>query len=118
MSETCIRTVIKGVPIDQVAGRRDEYLADCFSQEERRYLCRRHIRSTAGWLALKKAIAELGGKGSDEVDFKEDIILQCLENGRPRVRQAFSDWHHTQELFVSISHSRTMAYGLASVQEC
>jgi phosphopantetheinyl transferase (holo-ACP synthase) len=107
-----IRSVLVSIDIEEVQQGRDSLLNSFFSTEEQRELHPRHIRSTAGRLALKRAVLHLL---SDRPSLTEkDIVLTRLPNGRPALESALDI---PKNLFLSISHTKHTAHGLAVLQE-
>jgi hypothetical protein len=107
-----ITSILVSIDIDEVEKDRDNLLDNHFTPEERTELAPRHIRSTAGRLALKRAIL---GHLADHPHFAEkDIVL----TGTPRCPpQLISAIRPSGRLFLSISHSKSTAHGLAVLQE-
>jgi phosphopantetheinyl transferase (holo-ACP synthase) len=109
-----IRSVLVSIDIEEMQGNRDSLLDACFSAEEQIELSTRHVRSTAGRLALKRAVLQLLSDRKDRVLIEKDIVLSRLPNGRP-VLVSMPD--PPGNLFLSISHTRNTAHGLAVLQE-
>lgn len=108
--------------IDRVREDRESILATCFNPEEKQELGDRHVRSTAGNLALKRAIAALFEERWGVLLKEKDIQITRSENGAPLLDLRRSRIRPVPDfdrrcLFLSLSHSRTMAYGLAVYQE-
>ncbi len=112
-----IVTVVTRLVIDEVEKVRDSIFETAFTTVERNFLAPRHIRSTAGWLALKKSIIQLAGENGRGSLSEKDIEITCLADGRPVIAGITSPAIQPGDLFVSISHTRTTAYGLAVLQE-
>ncbi len=112
-----VATVLTSLNIDEVERAGETYFESAFSLLERKYLASRHVRSTAGWLALKKAVIQLLGDKKKCVLSKRDITLKCLPDGRPVIADIAFAEELSVNLFVSISHTRTTAHGLAVLQE-
>lgn len=107
-----IRSTVVSLDIDEVERNRRPLLDAHFSAAERRELAERHVRSTAGRLALKRAVCVLL---QDRLPLAErDIVIRRLPKGPPELAV---DLEIAGRLFVSISHSRKTAYGLAVLQE-
>jgi phosphopantetheinyl transferase (holo-ACP synthase) len=107
-----IRSILVSLDIEEVQRNRDALLDTHFSPEERAELAARHIRSTAGRLALKRAVL---GLLPDRPQLTEkDIVLKRLPNCPPLLVSVLDP---PGNLFLSISHTRNTAYGLAVLQE-
>jgi phosphopantetheinyl transferase (holo-ACP synthase) len=107
-----IRSILVSIDIEEVQRNRDALLDTHFSPEERSELAARHIRSTAGRLALKRAVL---GLLSDSPNLTEkDIVINRLPNNSPLLVSALNP---PGNLFLSISHTRNTAHGLAVLQE-
>ena len=102
-----LRTIsqLSVVPIAAVRDERASVLAASFSAEEAHRLTDAPAQTVAGLLALKRAVAEL--LGSDE----RAIELDHDERGAPVLLGP-----RAERLVVSISHTRSHAYGLAVVE--
>ena len=114
-----VRSVLVTVDIEEVRCNRDAFLDACFTDEERAELSARHIRSTAGRLALKRAVRQLVAGWKALVLTEKDIVLGRGPNGRP-VLLSLGDRPTglvPDSLFLSISHTKSTAYGLAVLQE-
>jgi hypothetical protein len=109
-----IKSVLVSIDIEEVRGNLDSLLDACFSTEEQMELGTRHIRSTAGRLALKRAVLHLLSDRKGRIPTEKDIVLGRLPNGRP-VLVSMPD--PPKNLFLSISHTRSTAHGLAVFQE-
>jgi hypothetical protein len=107
-----IRSLLVSIDIEEVRQDRDALLEAHFSPEERSELAARHIRSTAGKLALKRAVLSLlpDGPGLTE----KDIIIKRLPNSPPLLVSVLDP---PGNLFLSISHTGNTAHGLAVLQE-
>lgn len=119
MIYTC-STVIKRVAIDQVRHHLPDLMDTAFTRLEQQELHHRHVRSTAGMLALKKALCSLLGQKTGAKFTEKSFVLSHTDSGKPILvsRPPFlKDSNPTQTLFLSISHSRHTAYGLAVLQE-
>lgn len=112
-----VATVLTSLDISEVEKERQALVESAFTTKEKDYLSTRHIRSTAGWLALKKSIVKLVEENSNYVLGEKDIVLQCLADGRPVISDIVTSVGFARNLFVSISHTRTTAHGLAVLQE-
>jgi phosphopantetheinyl transferase (holo-ACP synthase) len=115
-----IRSVVIAINIAEVERDRESLLITCFQVEEQQELAARHVRSTAGRLALKRAITHLL---YDRITLAEkDVLLGRLADGRPILLSLGHPGNGPSpfvphNLFLSISHTRTTAYGLAVLQE-
>ncbi len=114
-------TVVCSIAISDVEKTKENILSSSFNTTEKEELAGRHIRSTAGWLVLKKALCRL----LEQLDMARlseiDVSLKRTDAGRPYIAdiniQAMDKASLTRNLFVSISHNRTTAYGMAVYQE-
>jgi phosphopantetheinyl transferase (holo-ACP synthase) len=112
-----VRSVLVTVDLEEVHLNREALLHSCFTEDERIELSRRHVRSTAGRLALKRAVRQIVAVGVSPS--LRDIVLGRGPNGRPVLLSLGADpaGPLPDGLFVSISHTRNTAYGLAVLQE-
>ena len=76
-----IRSVLVTLDIKEI--QHDPLLDTYFSAEEQAELSTRHIRSTVGSLALKRAVLRLLSKGKDGGLNEKDIVLGRRPNDRP-----------------------------------
>jgi hypothetical protein len=109
------RACLVPVPLAEVALRRDEVLARSFSPAEAAALQGRADRSVAGRLALKRALADLWplllpGSAPQPADF----AIASAADGGPVLAAAPGPAALRASVRVSISHSRTTAWGLAA----
>jgi phosphopantetheinyl transferase (holo-ACP synthase) len=107
-----IRSILVSIDIDEVQRSREALLNTHFSPEERTELDTRHVRSTAGRLALKRAVLGLLPGRSRLTE--KDIAITRLPKNPPRL---VSKLYAPGNLFLSISHTKNTAYGLAVLQE-
>ena len=107
-----IRSILVSIDIEEVQRDRDALLDTHFSPEERTELATRHVRSTAGRLALKRAV--LGLLSDRPILTEKDIVLKRLPNNPPLLVSVLD---LPGNLFLSISHTRNTAHGLAVLQE-
>lgn len=117
MTGGTLHSVLVTLDIREVAG--DPLLETYFTPEERAQLRPRHIRSTAGSLALKRAVLQLLSNGKDGILVEKDIVLSLRPKAGP-VLLSLSDRSGDVlpgTLFLSISHTKSTAYGLAVLQE-
>lgn len=112
-------TVVSSIPIAEVEKQKEMYQA-YFNEQEKSDLNKRHIRSSAGWIAAKHAICKLLGQQNIEISAAKEIELSREKNGRPVIRHLKSSRHDVHDLkeniFISISHTKTTAYGMAVYQ--
>jgi phosphopantetheinyl transferase (holo-ACP synthase) len=112
-----IRSVL--VTLDIKEAQHDPLLDTYFSAEEQVELSTRHIRSTVGSLALKRAVLHLLFQEKSGGLSEKDIVLGRRPNDRPVLLflpdRPGAPQSHT--LFLSISHTGSTAYGLAVLQE-
>jgi phosphopantetheinyl transferase (holo-ACP synthase) len=113
---------VETISIADVEARCAELLACHFTRREQASLKTKPIRSVAGQLALKTAVCrlvdELLNAGSTE---PRSIEVHRDENGAPNITKASTPNRGINEiieneLFVSISHSRDTAVGLAVLE--
>jgi phosphopantetheinyl transferase (holo-ACP synthase) len=107
-----IRSILVSIDIEEVQKDREALVNTHFSPEERVELADRHVRSTAGRLALKRAI--LGHLTDRPTLTEKDIVISRLPNNPPLL---ISVLDLPGSLFLSISHTRNTALGLAVLQE-
>lgn len=116
-----VTSVLKMVDINEVKNNRQAILESDFQMEERNTLAGRHVRSTAGILALKHALCTLLHQITGLSIDKKDWQIAWSATGRPEIHSSPSRLNSSsflqQNLFLSISHSRKTAYGLAVYQE-
>ncbi|MCJ7601696.1 MAG: hypothetical protein MUO63_09375 [Desulfobulbaceae bacterium] len=114
-----IRSVLVTLDIVEVQCNREAFLDAFFCTEEREELKTRNVRSTAGRLALKRAVLHLLSEGKDRVLTEKAIVLGRQPNGRPALLSAGDrpTGSLSNNLFLSISHTKSTAYGLAVLQE-
>ncbi len=109
-------TAIIGLTIDKVSNNQDHLLAQHFHPGEREELENSHVRSMAGWLAVKQAILKVLEEVSCCRDEK-NIELSRSSNGRPWIKNIYdphgSPLKLTSRVTISISHTRITAYGMA-----
>jgi len=109
------------VDIDQVKNNRQTILDSSFNIAEREKLEKRHIRSTAGVLALKKALCTLTHQITGKVLNEKDFLISRSAAGAPILQSLPDQVRHlsfqNKNVFLSISHSKQTAYGLAVYQE-
>lgn len=112
-----ITTVICSVNISEIKENREYYLSSFFQDEEKAELSMRHIRSTAGWYVLKQAVSKLLNQLGHTHLSESDILLSRTDSGRPFIRNIGSQEDTKQiqlpNLFVSITHTRSIAHGMA-----
>jgi len=117
---TIVSSVVEMVNIAEVWENRRAILDSSFDQAEEEELAERHIRSTAGVLALKKAIRTLIHLKTGHYLHEKNLLISRLPTGGPILKSVANppklssfEW---RKLFLSISHSRQTAYGLAVYQ--
>ncbi len=116
-----ISSVIEMIDIDKVKDNLLTILDSSFHSVEQKELDKRHIRSTAGVLALKQAICSLIHNTTGLSLERKNVLISRSTTGAP-ILQSLPDTLKTssfdhRNLFLSISHSRKTAYGLAVYQE-
>ena len=114
-------TVVVAITIEEVEKECEHILSTSFTAAEKNALAPRHIRSTAGWFVLKKALCRLLDQLNIAHLSELDFSLVRSETGRPCIENinidSIDEKKLTQQLFVSITHTRTTAYGMAVYQE-
>lgn len=105
--------------IAEVEQERESIMREHFTEGERLQLRERHVRTVAGFLAVKRALVRLAGDCDPDVVVSErDFVLSHKENGAPVVCSG-PDCRLTPGgvpsplLRVSVSHTKLNAYGLA-----
>jgi len=110
------RARLEQVPISAVKEQRDILEAEHLSASETRELSSRGDQTVAGFLAVKRALCELHretGKTA-EVTPRHFVLTHDPETGAPTL----AAWPEMDgPIFVSISHTRDNAYGLAVVED-
>lgn len=116
-----LTSVVTTIPISEVEENCEHILSSFFNDGEKEELSTRHIRSTAGWLVLKQALCTLLQQMQVQQLSEKDFTLKRTTTGRPYIHDINIEPHEkntlTEKLFVSISHTRTTAYGMAVYQE-
>lgn len=101
------------VSIAEVERDRAALTAAHFTPGEAAAVARRHVRTTAGMLALKRALAALYGEVTGGGSCRErDFVITNSAGGAPRLAASPAGLA-TERVLISISHSKTWAYGLA-----
>ncbi len=115
-----LTTVISSLDIAEVEENLTYIHSTHFSENEVAELSKRHVRSTAGWLVLKQALCKLLKQLQLAQLTEKDLSLKRTQSGRPYIKDiniAPAKRQELQEkLFVSISHTKTTAYGMAVFQ--
>jgi len=109
-----IRTVLESVPINQARAAKEELLASFFTPSEAQELEQRHPQTTAGFLALKRALKGLLSHRSQGCTEK-DFVLSHGGDGAPILLAG--PGAARARICLSISHTQQRAYGLAVLQE-
>ena len=120
---TKITSAVEEYPIVSCLNDGDGCLAAFFTDDERHAAAGRRAQSLAGICAVKRALRTLCGSLCPGRTFKEkSFTIGHKDNGAPIV-SGFPDFTannrtYTGEHFsISISHTRTTAYGMAVVEE-
>ncbi len=116
MTSAKVVSVLVCVPLAEIEQAGEKMLVNWFRVEELSYLENRKKRTTAGWLALKQAVSELLAHVEDMEVKVMDIELFVEGSGRPSIKKIHDTMDEMQKMSVSISHSRTTAYGLATME--
>lgn len=112
-----LTTVIASIAIADVEKNLACIHSENFNDNEVEELSKRHVRSTAGWLVLKQALCKLLKQLQIAQVTEKDFCLKRTQAGRPYIDDI--NITHTEglelleKLFVSISHTKTTAYGMA-----
>ena len=117
MSKSQVVSVLMSVSIEKMEQELEAIYANCFCLEELTYLKERHVRMTAGWFALKQAVVKLIGRVNNEMIVEKDVVITKQSDGRPVIKRLNCPAINGSTLSVSISHSKTTAYGLAAMEE-
>lgn len=112
-----IRSFLEIVLLADVKRSRNVVMEEKFSIREKAHLARAPLQTVAGFLAVKKAVAALAasvsGVGLDE----REVVLSHAKSGAPRLvsipKKLCADMPDKKNILVSISHSKTHAFGLA-----
>jgi phosphopantetheinyl transferase (holo-ACP synthase) len=108
-----VRSRLKSLEVISAARGRAEIEKRHFSTQELAELAGRPIQSLAGFLALKSALVALwADAGAPAPAVPRDFELAHHPGGAPRIVQAPPG---PADVFVSISHTRSWAYGLAAM---
>ncbi len=116
-----VKSFLQTVLIEDIKNNKDNIIAQCFTPDDQMKQLNNHVRSTAGRIALKLAICAL----AKEIFFEnnllpKDVIIEKDDLGAPcltEVRMSDSKTAHVikTEIFLSVSHSRTTAAGIAAI---
>jgi phosphopantetheinyl transferase (holo-ACP synthase) len=111
-----VRSVIERVEIEETGRLWDQIARDHFTPDEIDALAAKKVQTRAGYLALKKALVSLLSPPGKGPAFEErDFVITNNARGAPELFRSPVD--PGGSLFVSISHTRTQAYGLAVLVE-
>lgn len=115
-----ITTVIGSMSIAEIEANLTHIHSEYFNDNEIEELSKRHVRSTAGWLVLKQALCRLLGQLHLAQVTEKDFSLKRTQSGRPYIEtiniSSIAQQDLLERIFVSISHTRTTAYGMAVYQ--
>ncbi len=100
------------VSIAETTAGREQVEAECFTPVELAELRGRAVQSLAGWLALKRALADLSARLGRDSATPRDFVLTRAASGAPQLCRPHP-LEGAVEPFISISHTRAWAYGLA-----
>lgn len=113
-----IHSALEVLSIEEVERERDELAIRHFSPEESAEIAGRRAQTTAGFLAAKRALVRLFAQVDGRETFHErDFVLTHHTNGAPRIVSLPGDSVPGEAVYVSISHTRRFAYGLAVMEE-
>jgi phosphopantetheinyl transferase (holo-ACP synthase) len=107
---------LERVPIQEVEADWERIGHESFTEEEKTALDSKRAQTRAGFLAVKKALVALYSDRRERGPFREkEFVLSHNEKGAPElVRSQVADGSTP---FISISHTREQAYGIAVLQE-
>lgn len=115
-----LRCVVATIAISEVRAGLEAHRERHFSEREAAELLTKHPRTTAGFLATKQALCELYATASPQQRVStKDFVLGHDERGAPRLleRPRLEVEGSRQGPWISISHTRDHAYGLAVMHE-
>ncbi|MFH1437326.1 MAG: hypothetical protein ABIJ56_16595 [Pseudomonadota bacterium] len=121
--QKAIHSYMEIVPIDYVKINRESIGERFFSPQENRLLSSRHVQTTAGFLALKKALVQCFRALSGGVEYGEkDFVLAHGDKGGPKIEKipdvpGMDAKSLSANPHGSVSHTKTAACGLAVFQE-
>lgn len=105
--------IVRSLPIAEVAAARDAIAAENFSPEELERIAPRPLQTVAGFLALKRALADLwAGAWPERPARPRDFRLAHLPSGAPHLASS-PPLPAELTVAVSVSHTSVFAYGLA-----
>jgi phosphopantetheinyl transferase (holo-ACP synthase) len=107
-----VHSRLKSLAVMSAARGRELIEERHFSSGEIAELAGRSVQSVAGFLALKSALAALWADAGAAHPSPRDFVLSHHSGGAPRIVQAPPG---PANVFVSISHTRNWAYGLAAL---
>jgi phosphopantetheinyl transferase (holo-ACP synthase) len=116
-----MESFIETISISEVEAHLSDMLAECFHPSEQSAWQHKPAQSIAGRIALKAAMCALAKKHFPGLCLaQKDIIIEAASDGAPRIARIFSEDEASaallkSEVFVSISHSRTKAAGMACI---
>jgi phosphopantetheinyl transferase (holo-ACP synthase) len=113
---------LETVDIAQVKASRADWIARHFDAEEAGQLDGMRDQTLAGFVAVKRALCGVGREALGLHAAASQFHLDREESGAPRLRACVGLDGESAERFargvhISLSHSRTTAYGLAVWQE-
>jgi phosphopantetheinyl transferase (holo-ACP synthase) len=117
------RTHLAWAPIARVAEDRERYAAEQCSPAEQLALAGRHVQSLAGTVALKAAVIDLLSTLYPDVELsRRDVEIGHEPGGAPEVRHLpvslpTGSGGTPAKLFVSITHTKEHAIGLAVLEQ-
>lgn len=115
-----LTTVISSIAIAEIEENMDQILLSFFNDNEVKELSKRHVRSTAGWVVLKQSLCKLLKQLQVAQLTEKDFSLKRTNTGRPYIDDinlpSTDKLELLDKLFISISHTRTTAYGMAVFQ--
>jgi phosphopantetheinyl transferase (holo-ACP synthase) len=111
------------VVMDEVTKNGPAVLLECFSDEEKEALSSRAAQTTAGFLALKRALVRMAARLTGRESLREkDFVLAHDEKGAPRILSMpgsaeLDPASFLENLKVSITHTKKHACAVAVYQE-
>lgn len=115
-----VTSFLEIVPLAGVKRARSDIMRRNFSPKETNRLNNAPLQSIAGMLALKKALAKMTADVCGKRMNGKNIVLSIEKNGAPRLvalpAKSGAGMPDKKDIRISISHSKTHAYGLAVFQ--
>ena len=116
-----VTSFLEIVPLAGVRRARSDIMWRNFSSKETDRLNNAPLQSIAGMIALKKALAKMAAAVCGVRMSGKEIVLSNDKNGVPRLvalpAKSGAGMPDKKDIRISISHSKTHAYGLAVLQQ-